>query len=300
MSYLTRLSQQTGLALATPQVQPAESPQSGFRQVEEFVAPAPDLNRTVEPPTLSTNSPPTPAAPSPEPSPSGLQPPPQESAAWDFLQPAAPFQPGPEPSQQELSAPKLPQPADWRVMDSGVTVPSASPETRADSTQPSVRLPERTVERSQAPAPETPPAAAPPPPAMTYLQTLQTVRDWVSASPEASRQVGTDSRAEAVPDAGLPQAVPTAPATVQVINPTELAISPSNRPKLEQGSSPWDTATNFTPFPASTAEPTTVISIGTIQVTVEGPPAPLAPAPVRRSESPRPPARLSRYYLRLR
>ncbi|OKH43712.1 hypothetical protein NIES30_24480 [Phormidium tenue NIES-30] len=135
---------------------------------------------------------------------------------------------------------------------------------------------------------------------MTYLQTLQTVRDWVSASPEESHQVGTNSRAEAVPDSDLPQAVPTAPVTVQVINPTELAISPSNRLNLDQASYPWDNATNFTPFPASTTEPTTVISIGSIQVMVEGPPPPVTPAPVRRSESHSPPVRLSRHYLRLR
>lgn len=289
MSYLTRLSQQTGLAPAVPQVQPAESPPMGLRQVEGFVAPgSPDLNRSVEPSTLPTNA----AAPNPDPSSfSGLQAPHQESASWDFPPTMAPVQPGPELAQQGLSEPRPPHPADWRVTDSGVTVPSASPETRADSAQPSVILPAVTVE--QAPAPKTLPMAASSSPAMTDLQTLQTVRDWVSASPEESRNV------ETVPDSGLPQAVPTAPATIQVVNPADLAISPFNRLNLRQTSSPWDTAMNSTLFPASTTEPATVISIGSIQVTVEGPPAPSAPAPARR-ESPRPSTRLSRHYLRLR
>lgn len=263
MNYLTRLSQQTGLAPSPLSLPPKSSLRSAVQD-------------------------------------SGLQPPLQPSAPLGFSQTAASVQSGPDPSQQGVPAPKPPRSEDWRVTDSGVTVPSASPETTADSSQLSVMVPEVTVERSQALAHETPPMAASLPQAMTYLQTLQAAREWVSTSLEESRLAGIDVHAEAVPGSGLSQTLPMAPGTVQVINPADLAISPSSRLDLRQASSPWDRAANSTPFPASTAEPTTVISIGSIQVTVEGPPAPPASAPARRAESPRPPARLSRHYLRLR
>lgn len=298
MSYLTRLSQQTGLAPAAPQIQPAELSPTGLLQAEEFVAPAS--------PNLSPPSPsPRPATQDSEPSPFlGSQPPPQESAPLDSPQIFPPVQPGPDPSPDpSKQGLPTPHPENWQVTARGMTASAAPPEVVMDAS-PSVILPEATVERfqhrslreAQAPAPETPPAETSPPTAMTYLPTLQTVRDWVSASPEKSRDTGTDTRAEAVPLAGLPQTVPTAPTTVQVINPADLANSPANRPNVGQVSPQWDMATNYTPFPAST----TVISIGSIQVMVEGPPGPPAVAPARRSESPRPPARLSRHYLRLR
>jgi hypothetical protein len=305
MSYLTRLSQQTGLAPVAPQIQPAESSPAGLHQVEEFVAPAPlgegrsvDSPIPVSPPlrTTALASNPSPSSP-----PFGSQPPLQPSAPLDFPPIAAPVQPGPEPtpapSNQGLPAPRNSGSEGWLGTDSAVTVQFPSPEVVTNASQPSVMLPEVTVERSQATAHEMSPAETFPPPAMIYLQTLQTVRDWVSAPLEESHYAGTDTHAEAVSVSGLPQAIHTSPATVQVINPAELGIS--SDPPLNLGHSllPWDMAANSTPFPAESA---TTISIGSIQVVVEGPPAPPAPAPAQRSESPRPSVRLSRHYLRLR
>ncbi|MGB3137135.1 MAG: hypothetical protein WBB18_10055 [Nodosilinea sp.] len=148
----------------------------------------------------------------------------------------------------------------------------------AEPLQPAVVLPDLEVERSQSSPPAAPlenSSAL----SLTYLQTLQAARTWVLAPPE-------------------PRPEQASPRGSQEIVAGEIELTPPARQRQDQRSATMDQATVLTPFSLAATEPTTVISIGSIEVMVEGPPAP--PAPARSSRSSRPAPRLSRHYLRLR
>ncbi|WP_155523486.1 hypothetical protein [Nodosilinea nodulosa] len=299
MSYLTRLSQQTGLAAAPvqafPPIQSAESSQGMLAEVEEFTQ-APEPRQLGEPTISPVSSPPAvnsqPLLPFAESQPPGQSVLGQESAVSESPGTRAAFRPeiapptefslsppDPHPSRSEAIYIEA-QPVEHQQTDSQGNSPSPLPEPAiAAIPQPSTVLPERAIpERIASRIAPSPPESAPNSPFPTYLQTLQAVRAWVSAPPEP-----------------LPE--PEPPQTVQGKASGEIELAPVRQPQ-QQHPEAMDRATAPAPFPLTATEPTTVISIGSIEVTVEGPPtAPTAPPPPR---SPRPTPRLSRHYLRLR
>lgn len=152
------------------------------------------------------------------------------------------------------------------------------------------------IERMPHPAPSTqvpsPPAAAPPtaePP--NYLQTLQAVRAWVAESVQGAVSEGQDDSASPQGEVGQLGVATAKGLPLGAIAPI----------------SPFPTWGEPAPFPVLPAQTTAqedappVISIGSIQVTVEAPPEPVAPpvAPPPPSRTV-PLARLSRHYIRLR
>lgn len=286
MSYLTRLSQQTGLTANFPSVPiPSTEPVQGMlSDVEELTAapaPAPSVQPTVPPVSSPSAVNPEPLPPFAESQPSGQDALGQESAVSELPAIAAPLSPPAEfsisPPDPTLSSPDAIY-IEQQVTESRETFPPRSPEPAiAEIPQLSVVLPDRAIASS------SPPASTPnsPSPSRTYLQTLQAVRAWVSAPPEP-----------------LPE--PEPPQGVQDLVPGEIESASTARQRQGQRLGAMDRAAAPSPFPLAATEPTTVISIGSIEVMVEGPPAPPAPARPRALESPRPSTRLSRHYLRLR